>query len=331
MGPALAQLATMKGLTDDEKNALLGLSDGTPTFDELTKAAGHYGLSLDSLGGKVGQLSISHEADQIATDYDELVTKSGADSDKVLAGMKGSLNDLVNHALKAGAVLPTSMKPLVEQLFKTGQLTDEAGVKLDTLSGLKFDDTGDPLAKGLSTLTEALNRLGDLLDPNSPHGLAAKATATAAGIGTALGGVKAPDLTVHVGFQVDNAPDFSDRTIHVGYEVDGSPDNNYAAMGGYVGSNGIQYLAGGGRVLGWKSRGSDTVPAMLTPGEGVVNRRGMASLGKAGLAALNRGGGLDGSSGPIHTHVYLNGREIAEAVTQEQNSSYRLKRKVRAA
>src|SRR5262249_50952627 len=34
---------------------------------------------------------------------------------------------------------------------------------------------------------------------------------------------------------------------------------------------------------------SDTIPAMLTRGEGVVNLQGMAQLGAGGLAALNAG------------------------------------------
>ncbi len=276
--PALTQLLTMKGLTDDEKNALLGLSgSGTPSFDQLTTAAGHYGLKLDDLGGKVSQLSISHEADQIATDYNELVTTAGADSDKVLAGMKGGLNDLVNHALSAGATLPTALQPLIHQLDITGQLTDDAGNKITDLSKLKFDDSGDPLAKGMEALTNAINHLGDLL---SPSGLPATAAAAAASIGNALGGIKAPDLSIHVGFQVDTPPDFGP---------------SYAAMGGYVGANGVQYLAGGGNVLRFMPRGSDTVPAMLTEGEGVVNRRGMKSLGKAGLAALNSGSSAGGA------------------------------------
>ncbi len=37
--------------------------------------------------------------------------------------------------------------------------------------------------------------------------------------------------------------------------------------------------------------------AMLTPGEGVVSPRGKKSLGTAGLAAINRGGGWDAGGG----------------------------------
>lgn len=76
----------------------------------------------------------------------------------------------------------------------------------------------------------------------------------------------------------------------------------YAAHGGLVTASGIQYLAGGGTVLPFVARGSDTVRAMLTPGEGVVSRRGMDRLGRDGLAALNhgRGGGASFVFGDIH-------------------------------
>ncbi len=83
--------------------------------------------------------------------------------------------------------------------------------------------------------------------------------------------------------------------IPVWYDQQGGPDPNYAAGGGLVTSAGVQYLASGGvtqamgRLLSFKPRGTDTVPAMLTPGEGVVNRRGMAALGAGGLRALNSG------------------------------------------
>jgi len=49
-----------------------------------------------------------------------------------------------------------------------------------------------------------------------------------------------------------------------------------------------EYKASGGMI----PRGTDTVPTMLTPGEGIVNTRGMSQLGAEGLNALNRGAGI---------------------------------------
>lgn len=54
----------------------------------------------------------------------------------------------------------------------------------------------------------------------------------------------------------------------------------------------VAQFASGGVVPGFTL--GDTVPAMLTPGEGVVNRQGMAALGTDNLQALNRGEGLSG-------------------------------------
>ena len=195
--------------------------------------------------------------------------------------MGTSINTLINDAIKYGSTLPTALKPLAEQLAKTGQLTDDAGGKLDDLSGLKFDDAGDPLAKGMSTLTDAINHLGTILS-----GLPGTADTAAAGIGAALSKVQAPTFDVHYRYVADNAPDTS-----------------FAAMGGLVTAHGVQYLDMGGFI----PRGTDTVPAMLTPGEGVVNRTGMARLGQAGLRDLNRGGGGPASGDVRALHQELVG------------------------
>jgi hypothetical protein len=79
-----------------------------------------------------------------------------------------------------------------------------------------------------------------------------------------------------------------------------------AMLGGYVGAHGVQYLRTGGKVLGFAPRGSDTVPTMLTPGEGVLSRRGMQAL-----SALNRGEGFGG--GDVF-HITVNGADDPEAV-----------------
>jgi hypothetical protein len=57
----------------------------------------------------------------------------------------------------------------------------------------------------------------------------------------------------------------------------------------------------------------DTVPAMLTPGEGVVNRQGMAALGTDNLQALNRGETLGQGDATAVVEVLL---RILSALTQ---------------
>ena len=96
-----------------------------------------------------------------------------------------------------------------------------------------------------------------------------------------------------------------------------APGVSYGSTGGMVTPMGIQHFTGGGRVLPFTPRGVDTVPAMLSPGEVVLNKAQQQSMW---------GGG---SQAPIHTHVYLNGREIATAVSDDQDQQYRRGRKVR--
>jgi hypothetical protein len=64
----------------------------------------------------------------------------------------------------------------------------------------------------------------------------------------------------------------------------GDPTSGGKAAGGVVG-----YFGKGGYV--YRPMGTDVVPAMLTPYEGVVNvSPGMSTLGENGLNAINRGG-----------------------------------------
>ena len=52
----------------------------------------------------------------------------------------------------------------------------------------------------------------------------------------------------------------------------------------------VQYRAGGGSIF--KPRGTDTVPAMLSPGEFVIRKSAVDAIGADNLAAMNNGGAV---------------------------------------
>ena len=62
----------------------------------------------------------------------------------------------------------------------------------------------------------------------------------------------------------------------------------------------VQYRAGGGSIF--QPKGTDTVPAMLTPGEFVIRKSAVDKIGASNLAALNRGGFVQyrQAGGPIN-------------------------------
>ena len=65
----------------------------------------------------------------------------------------------------------------------------------------------------------------------------------------------------------------------------------------------VQYRAGGGSIF--KPRGTDTVPAMLTPGEFVIRKSAVDAIGADNLAAMNSGGTAYHRKGGIVS--YFNG------------------------
>ena len=69
----------------------------------------------------------------------------------------------------------------------------------------------------------------------------------------------------------------------------GPPDTDGAATGAWVRPWGLQHLASGGFV-----RGTDTVPAMLTPGELVLNRDQQRALFGAAAVIVNLSIAVDG-------------------------------------
>ena len=72
-----------------------------------------------------------------------------------------------------------------------------------------------------------------------------------------------------------------------------------AATGGLITSAGVRYRAGGGIIPNFKPMGTDTIPAMLTPGEFVVNKQAtrqniglLHAINNGDVQYRNKGGGI---------------------------------------
>lgn len=156
MAPILRQMIELGEITESTAALLLGMTDAvTPGFDDIKAAADRYGISLDSLGGKVKQIQINEEAAQIVKDFNLLIA-AGADTGAVMEGMKDEVQALVTSALKLGLALPESMKPMIQSMIDAGMLTDAAGEKLTDLSQLKFEK---PLTAAIDELIKKLDEL----------------------------------------------------------------------------------------------------------------------------------------------------------------------------
>lgn len=217
-------------------------------FRKMQEVADKYKISIESLGPAFQQQRLSDMAQQIIDDF-TLLNKGGTDTGTILSGMSPKISDLVNQSIRYGTEIPANMKPWIENLIQAGLLTDANGNKITDLTNMKF---GAPVAteyeKIQTSIKELITKMGDLI------GKIGEMTAR-------IDEMTRP-RTIDIGFNVAPEPDLSGVP---GYTEDRS-------MGGLIGRP--KYLAAGGFV----PRGTDTVPAMLTPGEGVLRRDAVSRL-----------------------------------------------------
>lgn len=279
-------------------NALAFQDEAMQTLEETAKK---YGFALEELGPKFGAQQLDKKAQELFRDF-QVLSGAGIDLGLTVTRMSEATNDYVHEALKMGLEIPSAMRPMLQKMAEMGLLTDDAGNVITDLeqSGIKFAET---MTQGFDRVVKEVQRLVDAIER---------------GLSGAIASV--PALHVPVSMDPIQAPD-------------SNPDNPFGATGGWVTSRGIQAFGMGGRVLPFHARGSDTVPAMLTPGELVLNANQ-----QSGVRALLRGGGGRGASTVNNVSVYVDGeinspaarRKLASVVEDVLDERYRLRRKVGA-
>jgi hypothetical protein len=184
--PIIKKLQEMGLLTDDAKDALLGLTKASTTdFKQLEGVAKGYGIELKDLGSKFQQAHITDEAGQIYKDFKAL-SDAGADVNGLLHGMSDEVSQVVNESLKFGVEVPANLQPMIEKLIESGQLLDDNGHKITDIKGIKF---AKPVEDQTQKLIDAIDHLADAF-----RGLPGAAQAGADGAAAAL---RNADFTVH--------------------------------------------------------------------------------------------------------------------------------------
>ncbi len=291
LAPYLKQLAEAKQLTEDQVSALLGLKqEGQVDWKAMEEAAGKYGIKLDALGPKFAAAKIHDKAIEILGDYNLLID-GGANVESVLKGMAGSFSKLVQDAKKSGVELPDTMKPILQKLVDMGLLTDENGTKLKDLSGIKF---AKPLEQSIGDLIKKLDEL--ILKLGGVTGAAGTAAAAVGAIGnTNPGGGYQPPVIPGAPIPGGGGAQYP----QVGPRPSGYPKNwpwpPVGAPGGPPSGTQLpppQFALGGlvkafsGRPVTMRPMGTDTVPAMLTPGEFVIPKSIVDRMGVGFFKAL---------------------------------------------
>lgn len=295
----LSELERGGRLTQENIDLLAQLSgDGEADWNKIAEAVQRYGGDISKLGGTF-QSQRLHDAWQQVIDDMDLFAAGGISAGDALELTKKKVIELIQQSMAFGVELPENVRLWALALIETGELVDANGKKIEE-SQLRF---GETMQTSIQKLTAEIKRLVDelLRVPN------------------AIGAIPRT-VDVDVNYRSRRDPDLDPY----GQVPEVGP--GYARLGGFVTAQGVQRFGSGGLVRSiFRRSGTDTQPAMLTPGEGVLNLSAMSLIGRDGLRALNSGrlstaAGATAAGGPVSVtigdiHV---GVENAQGLNEEQ-------------
>lgn len=194
----------------DEINRALGLQ--TEAENALHDAMEKYGITIDQLGPKWAQQELDKKAAGLLQDW-QLLNAAGVDHLVLAEKMGPAMNEYVNLAVKAGADIPLSMKPILDDLYQQGKLVHENGEAYteEEYKALKYGETMTQMFQGL------LKKIEELVN--------------------AILGIPNKDVDINVRTKYPSGPPPSDWTGPWNY--DGTPDRDHnpytpMAQGGIV-------------------------------------------------------------------------------------------------
>ncbi len=267
-GAAFDQLARFRILTEQNKELVASVSG---LNDVMVALANLGGLNADVLADLEAQGRAAFEQ----------LTAAGFTEQEALKQMEPLLKSIIKAHEDLGIPIDENTQKIIDQAKANGLLQD------DTMSMV------DVIKEGLAALIKGFGF--DLPDAFKKMAKAGK------------------DGAKQVKDAIDAIPD--KKKVVITYDEEGRPSGDSTGTGDTSqgpppGSSGptyptddprYQYSTGGevpeyastgkafGRLLQFTPKGTDTVPAMLTPGEGVLNVPAMQTLGRDAFDALNAG------------------------------------------
>jgi hypothetical protein len=283
----------------DKQLAKAGLSGGA-AFDQIKSLAGiatdeiagpafqaiqAYGQALEGLNNSavLTQEEFSGLTEQITATYTAAVdalVKQGKDGSKALHLIAPQLQEIWELQQDFGYAVDDSTQKLLDQAVAAGDV------------GEKHRSIQEQTLDVLQHVSDVLDLIGEKFGVDIPRDVDKT--------------VKAFDK---VGMKIDDAIAKIPDNVHIGvkFDIPELPDN-YTPLshGGAVpfSKGGPVYAAGGY----FASKGTDTIPAMLSPGEFVISRRGVQAAGMPALRSINNGVPPMGGGNVTTVNVYVNNK-----------------------
>lgn len=131
------------------------------SYADVQRIGQTYKLDLEGLGVAIGQMGTTASFTTIINDLDTLARaarQAGGELDwgGALYGMREEIGALVASALRMGTDVPANMRTFIEELYRSGNLIDENGRKIEDISQLKF---GAPIETEAEKTTQAMGEI----------------------------------------------------------------------------------------------------------------------------------------------------------------------------
>jgi hypothetical protein len=159
-GVSLDALLNAKKVKDYEQavrdlNAAFEFQD--QAMEDLAQTVAKYKFSIQELGPALERQNLDKMAQEIYHDW-RILAAAGIDIAAIAREMGQNINDFVQRAIKSGFEIPEAMRPIIEEMIRLGQLTDEAGNKITDInqSGIRFSMT---MTQGFQALIRAVDNL----------------------------------------------------------------------------------------------------------------------------------------------------------------------------
>jgi TP901 family phage tail tape measure protein len=343
--PRLQMIADMNGKAAEAQKIQAGVSE------DQAKALADLGLNVDGSVASFGKLldamfSIGNSA--------VAVTQTESAWQDMLDGLKAKIDGVIasqsahNHILNDTKTAFDLTNPagrdaaaVFDEIQQKGTAATAAlannGAQQDVLSG-KLHETYDNLvaAAGRFGITgqaaDAMARsvlgIPPGVDINTAINNYADTMAKLNGVQSKANEVNGTVVGIHIQY-TESGTAIRDRASDAG-NLSGkwSGFSSGGKVQGFATGGKVNYLAVGGPPL-FRPNGTDTVPAMLTPGEVVIKRSSARAIGYETLARANATGSLGGSGGKsidastnIHGDVYtVDTKKFAREMEQEKLDS----------
>lgn len=310
-------VAAIKSAQDAEDKTGESTAQTTTKMQLQNDAAGLLKATLDGLNGKALTAAQAQNAfDSSLANMGDHVDKTG----KKITFTTTSISDMSAASVALRGQLNSQVSNLMQVVEANGGLENSTGKAREQMETMRQQIIDNAVAHGVdkdavTAYVDNLLTIPKSVPPTKVDIDKAEADLKLQGFQTAINSLTGK--TVHI-YSVEHIQQVRDGPAVNGIggnEIANSMNaaNQYAqdnAYSNHADGGEILYRAGGGGVP-FRPSGTDTVPAMLTPGEVVMNTRSVDSLGLGNLLQANRTGEWpEQGGGGVNVAVYIGGEAI---------------------